>query len=195
MIAILLKNTEVHWITEIFGIGHKWCQNNPDSKVHGANMGPIWDRQDPGGPHVGPMNFAIWELIKSWQYFGPSTVSRITFFFFIFWAAWLLCCPLLLMQFLLGHEKHLTYWWRFALCVSFCHYFFMLIEIYLCCGYGNQLLTIIKKKYEKIWKWRQIYITLYSPKHLNPARSPPKWLVALPHPPQFGLPSIMAQVS
>ena len=28
----------------------------PDSKVHGANMGPIW------GPHVGPMNFAIWEV-------------------------------------------------------------------------------------------------------------------------------------
>ena len=32
----------------------------PNSKVHGANMGPIWGRQDPGGPHVGPMNFAIW---------------------------------------------------------------------------------------------------------------------------------------
>ena len=32
----------------------------PDSKVHGGNMGPIWGRQDPGGPHVGPMNFAIW---------------------------------------------------------------------------------------------------------------------------------------
>ena len=32
----------------------------PDYKVHGANMGPIWGRQDPGGPHVGPMNFAIW---------------------------------------------------------------------------------------------------------------------------------------
>ena len=32
----------------------------PDTKVHGANMGPIWDRQDPGGPHVGPRNFAIW---------------------------------------------------------------------------------------------------------------------------------------
>ena len=29
----------------------------------GANMGPIWNRQDPGGPHVGPMNFAIWEVI------------------------------------------------------------------------------------------------------------------------------------
>ena len=33
--------------------------NNPDSKVHKVNMGPIWGRQDPGGPHVGPMNFAI----------------------------------------------------------------------------------------------------------------------------------------
>ena len=31
----------------------------PDSKVHGANMEPIWGRQDPDGPHVGPMNFAI----------------------------------------------------------------------------------------------------------------------------------------
>ena len=26
----------------------------PDSKVHGANMGPIWCWQDPSGPHVGP---------------------------------------------------------------------------------------------------------------------------------------------
>ena len=32
----------------------------PDSKVHGANMGPIWGRQDPGGPHVGPIDLAIW---------------------------------------------------------------------------------------------------------------------------------------
>ena len=35
----------------------------PDSKVHGANMGPIWGRKDPGGPHDGPMNFAIWVAI------------------------------------------------------------------------------------------------------------------------------------
>ena len=38
--------------------------HNPDSKVHAANMGPIWDRQDPGGPHVGPMNFAIWVSLQ-----------------------------------------------------------------------------------------------------------------------------------
>ena len=36
---------------------------SPDSKVHGANMGPIWGRQDPGGSHVGPMNLAIWVFI------------------------------------------------------------------------------------------------------------------------------------
>ena len=33
----------------------------PDSKVHGANMRPIWGPQDPGGPHVGPMNISIWD--------------------------------------------------------------------------------------------------------------------------------------
>ena len=32
-----------------------------DSKVHSANMGTIWGRRDPGGPHVGYMNFAIWD--------------------------------------------------------------------------------------------------------------------------------------
>ena len=37
--------------------------DDPDSKVHGANMGPIWGQHDPGGPHVGPMNFAIWGVI------------------------------------------------------------------------------------------------------------------------------------
>ena len=37
-------------------------QANPDSKVHGANVGPIWGRQDPGGPHVGPTYFAIWDI-------------------------------------------------------------------------------------------------------------------------------------
>ena len=33
----------------------------PDSKVHGSSMGPIWYWQDPDGPLVGPMNFAVWD--------------------------------------------------------------------------------------------------------------------------------------
>ena len=33
--------------------------NSPDSKVHGANMGPTWALSAPDGTHVGPMNLAI----------------------------------------------------------------------------------------------------------------------------------------
>ena len=33
----------------------------PNSKVLVATMGPIWDRQDPGGPHVDPTDLNIWE--------------------------------------------------------------------------------------------------------------------------------------
>ena len=32
----------------------------PDNKVHGANMGPTWVLSAPDGPHVGPMDLAIW---------------------------------------------------------------------------------------------------------------------------------------
>ena len=39
----------------------------PDSRVQGANMGPIWGRQDPCGPHVGPINFAIWVIVNITQ--------------------------------------------------------------------------------------------------------------------------------
>ena len=47
----------------------EWClSSHPDSKVHGANMGSTWGRQDPGGPHVGPMNLAIWDA--SWKWFN-----------------------------------------------------------------------------------------------------------------------------
>ena len=38
----------------------------PDSKVHGASMGPVWGRQDPGGLHVDPWTLlsgteSLWE--------------------------------------------------------------------------------------------------------------------------------------
>ena len=47
--------------------------NNPACKLCGVRlekmtliarfMGPIWGRQDPGGPPVGPMDFAIWGMV------------------------------------------------------------------------------------------------------------------------------------
>ena len=39
----------------------------PDSKVHEAYMGPTLGGQDPGGPHVGPMNLAISVVATGFQ--------------------------------------------------------------------------------------------------------------------------------
>ena len=50
---IVLPFDQTVWNTPCF-------QPSPGSKVHGVNMGTIWSRQEPGGPHVGPMNLAIW---------------------------------------------------------------------------------------------------------------------------------------
>ena len=43
---------------------------SPGSNDHGAKMGPIRGRQDPGGPHIGPMNIVIWKplLWPLWTY-------------------------------------------------------------------------------------------------------------------------------
>ena len=38
---------------------HHESNSDPDSKVHGAIMGPTWVLSAPDGPHVGPMNLTI----------------------------------------------------------------------------------------------------------------------------------------
>ena len=62
----------------------------PDSKVHGANMGPTWVPSAPNGSHVGPMNLAIRVVFHSlepnvyvmWHQscnvYGPFGLSNIT---------------------------------------------------------------------------------------------------------------------
>ena len=40
-------------------ISWHWSVDAPDSKVHGANMGPTWVLAAPDEPHVRPMNFVI----------------------------------------------------------------------------------------------------------------------------------------
>ena len=40
----------------------------PDSKIHGANVGLTLGCQDPGGPHFGHMNLAIWVLFTLIQF-------------------------------------------------------------------------------------------------------------------------------
>ena len=52
-------------------------KENPDSKVHGANMGPIWVLSAPEWPHVGPMNLAIREGIYGKYGFSACMNSSI----------------------------------------------------------------------------------------------------------------------
>ena len=60
------------------------------SKVLGANMGPIWDRKDLGGPHVGHTNLAIWDIFVEKVYGEDQSVvyrmfwSLLHTLFFIF---------------------------------------------------------------------------------------------------------------
>ena len=48
----------------------------PDSKVHGANMGPTWVLSAPDGPHVGPTNFAIRDDFFAISRSGPCSHSN-----------------------------------------------------------------------------------------------------------------------
>ena len=86
MYRIFLCNTYFNLLVRFLNRNH-WCvllelslncifcvQNFPHSKVHGAIMGPIWGWQDPGGPHFGPMYFAIWELTVN-TYSSPVKVQ------------------------------------------------------------------------------------------------------------------------
>ena len=78
---ILRQCAEVKWLVKFLIT----LNTIPDSKVHGANMGPIWGRQDPGGPHVGPMNFTIWDgewrcrSVLVSQIAGSATVCSVTY--------------------------------------------------------------------------------------------------------------------
>ena len=67
-----LSFVEVNILNSNIGISKVWASavngNDvvqyliPDSKVHGAIMGPTWVLSAPDEPHVGPMNLAIREM-------------------------------------------------------------------------------------------------------------------------------------
>ena len=66
---VRLSHTVYAMAADIMALRRGWASaatilTYPDSKVYGANIGPIWGRQDPGGPHVGPMNLAIWLVLQ-----------------------------------------------------------------------------------------------------------------------------------
>ena len=99
--------------------GPLWGQP-PLTKVHEANMGPIWGRQDPGGSHVGPMNFDIWvglSLAKG-KRCGALTFLRLVH------VTWTSCWA---NSWFTGHLKHLNT----NITVMVCGVCF----IFSCCGY------------------------------------------------------------
>ena len=55
-LATLLCSCKLHAITCTMLIQF---YDTPESKVHGANMGPTWVLSAPDGPNVSPMKFAI----------------------------------------------------------------------------------------------------------------------------------------
>ena len=62
MVCVIIDHAVINLI-----VSHSIHQDDhciPDSKAHRVKVGPIWGRQDPGGPHVGPKNFAIWGALK-----------------------------------------------------------------------------------------------------------------------------------
>ena len=49
---------------------------HPDSKIHGANLRPTWVLSAPDGPHVGPINLAVWvKHMAQSKYFGVTELE------------------------------------------------------------------------------------------------------------------------
>ena len=77
-------------ITNILNRLYLWKkdEDNPDSKVHGANMGPTWVLSAPDGPHVGPMNLAIRESKQCLKQFTNNS-SNLSYYITKVWITYL----------------------------------------------------------------------------------------------------------
>ena len=105
-------NTQLKYVTFIvhYHVFMTWRNRfafyyNPDSKIHGANMRPTWVLPAPDGPHVGPMNLAIWEYtwymcnfkhafcLSCLLCFVAHTASLLFYFLSSWWFRWCICVP------------------------------------------------------------------------------------------------------
>ena len=53
-------SSKYRWFKCVINIYNLDFIRDPDSKIHGANMGPTWVLAASGGSHVGHMTLAIW---------------------------------------------------------------------------------------------------------------------------------------
>ena len=61
--VIVLHWIKIAWARDKMKGEIQHLKPTPDSKVHGANMGPTWVLPAPDGPHVGSMDLAIRDVI------------------------------------------------------------------------------------------------------------------------------------
>ena len=91
-------------VTNSILTSHLWKGTIPDSKAYGANIGPTRDQQDPGVPHVGPMNLAIWDVVQALVCSSSTTVCTVLF------VKWRLAMWLMLAEGF-GFVDIGAYWW------------------------------------------------------------------------------------
>ena len=72
-----------------------WEENTPESKDHGANMGPTWVLSAPGGPHVAP-----WTLLSGTDLFPNKFYNECNY-----WS-------MLSLKFIRVNKK--SQWWNFV---------------------------------------------------------------------------------
>ena len=71
-IVLIKESLTLSLLLSYLSLCPTFCLSYPDSKVHGANMEPIWGQQDPDGSHVGLMKFAVWVLLlPCYKFFYP----------------------------------------------------------------------------------------------------------------------------
>ena len=68
LVAKVTPGCSQYDMRDTFGVALWWHMLKENTATLIARfMGPIWGRQDPGGPHVDPMNFAIWDAFWLWD--------------------------------------------------------------------------------------------------------------------------------
>ena len=72
-----LNATQWSYVFLVLTRRNEQCKRYWQQTINNPHMGSIWGRQDPGGPHVGPINFAIWELLSARNLTSSTAVNQV----------------------------------------------------------------------------------------------------------------------
>ena len=127
----------------------------PDSKVHGANMGPTWGRQDPGGSHVGHMNLAIWVVLK--MPISPECITSPQILWSLKMHSWSIGMRRVIPSSCIGnHQSKISTDWSYFL-VSLLNTWFIVVRYVALCHY-SWMIGIINNTYNLWWSNQELSI-------------------------------------